>query len=55
MNYVEHLSVNDNAVKSFDILAISLCVLHNYFDGSTKLFLDQFLAKFSGTLTKSFF
>jgi len=28
----------NNAVKSFDILAISLSVLHNYFDNSTTLF-----------------
>jgi len=28
------------AVNSIDILAISLSVLYNYFDGSTKLFSD---------------
>jgi len=31
-NYLKYLSVNDNAAKSFNILAISLSVLHNYFD-----------------------
>jgi len=36
----------DNAAKSFDILATSLSVLHNYFDSSTKLFSDLYLAKF---------
>jgi len=29
-----------NAAKSFEILVTSLSVLHNYFDGPTKLFLD---------------
>jgi len=29
-----------NAVKSFDILAISLSVLHNYFNSPRKLFSD---------------
>jgi len=36
-NYVKHLSIDDNAVKSFNILAISLSVLHNYFDSSSKI------------------
>jgi len=27
-----------NAANNFDILAIGLSVLHNYFDSSTKLF-----------------
>jgi len=27
-----------NAAKNFDILAINLNILHNYFDSSTKLF-----------------
>jgi len=35
-----------NAAKNFDILAISLNVLHNYFNSSTKLFLDLYPAKF---------
>jgi len=43
----------NNAVKDFDILAISLNV-PNYFDG-LKLFLDLYLAKFLHTLTKHFF
>jgi len=35
-----------NATKCFDILATSLSILHNYFDGLTELFSDlakQFL------------
>jgi len=44
-----------NAAKSFDILATSLSVLHNYFDDLTKLFLDLYLASFLDTLAKSFF
>jgi len=35
----------NNVAKSFDILATSLSVLHNYFDSSTRLFLAD-LAKF---------
>ena len=35
-----------NIAKSFDILAISLNILHNYFDGPIKLFLDAYPAKF---------
>jgi len=38
--------------KNFDILAISLNVLHNYFDNSIKLS-DLYLAKFLDTLAKS--
>jgi len=30
-NYIEHLSIDDNAAKYFNILAISLNVLHNYY------------------------
>jgi len=41
----------NNAAKNFDILATSLSILHNYFDGLTKLFPDLYL----GTLAKSFF
>jgi len=40
--------------KSFDILANSLIVLHNYFDDPTKLFSDFHLAKFLDTLAKAF-
>ena len=43
-----------NAAKCFDFLAISLSVLYNYSDGSTKLFLDLYLAKFLDIL-KLFF
>jgi len=32
-NYVERSSIIGDAAKSFDILATSLSVLHNYFDG----------------------
>jgi len=39
--YVECLSIISNAVKSFDILATSLCIIHYYFNGLTKLFSDQ--------------
>jgi len=31
-NYVERLNIDDKAAKSFNILAISSNVLHNYFD-----------------------
>jgi len=42
--------------KSFNILAISLNVLRNYFDGpQTKLFSDLYLTKFLDTWVKSFF
>jgi len=43
-----------NAVKKFDILAISLNVLRNYFDNSLKLFSDLYLAKCLDTSAKSF-
>jgi len=42
-----------DAAKNFDILATSLGILHNYFDGLTKLFLD--LAKLLDSLAKLFF
>jgi len=35
-----------DVAKNFDILATNLSVLHNYFDGLTKLFSDLYLAKF---------
>jgi len=41
--------------KVFDILTTSLSVLHNYFDGPTKLFSDLYLAKFLDSSAKSFF
>jgi len=43
-----------NVAKNFDILATSLSVLHNYFDGLMKLFSNQYLAKFLD-FAKSFF
>jgi len=36
-NFVGTLKIMNNATKSIDILAISLSVLHNYFDNPTKL------------------
>jgi len=42
-----------NDVKSLDILVISLNVLHNYFESSTKLFSDSiYIAKFLDTSAK---
>jgi len=38
--------MNDNIVKSFDILAINQFQRSNYFDGPTKLLSDLYLAKF---------
>jgi len=43
----------NNAAKNFDILAISLSILHNCFD-LIKLFLDLYLVKFLNTLANSF-
>jgi len=43
-----------NAAKNFDILAISLSILHNYFDSSIKLFQDLYLAKFLDISAKPF-
>jgi len=34
---VEYLSVDDNAATSFNILAINLSILHNYFDDPNKI------------------
>jgi len=36
-NYVKRLNIDDNAAKNFNILATSLNVLHNYFDGPNKI------------------
>jgi len=52
INYVGRSS---NVAKSFDNLAISLSVLHNYFDRLTKLFSDLYLAKFLDTSSKPSF
>jgi len=35
--YVERFSVNNDAAKSFNVLATSLNVLHNYFDDPNKI------------------
>jgi len=39
-NHVENSNTMSNSVKNFDILAISLNILHNYFDSLTKLLSD---------------
>jgi len=44
-----------NAAKNFIILAISLKILHDYFDDPTKLFLDMYVTKFLAASAKSFF
>jgi len=45
-NSVGNPSMMSNAIKSFDILVISLSVLqYNYFDSLTKLFSYLYLAK----------
>jgi len=36
-NYVERLNDDDSVAKSFNNLAISLSVLHNYFGGPNKI------------------
>jgi len=36
-NYVECLSANNNTIKSFNILLISLSVPQNYFKGPNKI------------------
>jgi len=51
-NYIKRLS--DNAAKSFNILAISLNVLHNYFDSSNKIILKS-VSKVLDTSAKPFF
>jgi len=43
-NYVKRLCIYDTAAKRFNIPAINLNVLHNYFDGPTKLLADLYLA-----------
>jgi len=48
------LNVDDKTAKSLNILAISLNILHNYFD-SPKIFSDLYLAKFLDTSAKSLF
>jgi len=46
--------VISNAAKNFDILAISLNILHNYFDSSIKLFSNLYLPKFIEISVKFF-
>jgi len=36
-NYIERLSIDHIVAKNFSILAISLSVLHNSFDGPNKI------------------
>jgi len=43
-NYVERLSVDNNAAKNFNNLAISLNVLHNFDVDQIKLFSDLYRA-----------
>jgi len=42
-NYIERLNINDNARQNFNTLAISLNILHNYFDGPKIIFRAKFL------------
>jgi len=49
-NYLERLMI-----KSFNNLAISLNVVHNYFNLQTTFFSDLYLAKFFNISVKSFF
>jgi len=44
-----------NAAKNFDILAINLSVLRNYFGGLRKLFSDLYRAKILDLSAKLFF
>jgi len=41
-NYVQKSNMMSNTANNFDNLATSLDVLHNYFDGSLKLFSDLY-------------
>jgi len=57
-NYAEHSQHYEQYVhvkSSIDILATSLSVLHNYFDGPIKLFSDLYVAKFLNKSAKPFF
>jgi len=54
LNELKGLSVTDNAEKSFNILATSLNILHNYFDGP-KLFSDLYPVKFLDISARLFF
>jgi len=50
-NFVGTLKIMSNARKNFDILATSLSILHNYFDGSN-YFSDLYSAKILDLSTK---
>ena len=52
-NYIEHLNIDDIAVKNFNILATSLNILHNYF-GSNKIIFKS-VTKFLDASAKLFF
>jgi len=45
----------DRMLKAFYSFLSCLSVLHNYFDGLTKLFSDLYLVEFLDTSTKMFF
>jgi len=47
--------MTSKTTKSFDILTISLSVLHNYFDNLTKLFSNLLSAKLLDILAKPSF
>jgi len=52
--YIRRLSIMSNASKNFDQFSNQLSVLHNYFDGLTKLFSDLYLAKLLHISAKSY-
>jgi len=51
---VEISNMMSNTAKSFDVLTISLSVLHNYFNDPTKLFLNLYLIKFLEILQQNY-
>jgi len=53
-NFVGILKIMSNTAKNFDILAINLSVLHNYFDSSTN-FSDLYPIKMLDLSAKPFF
>jgi len=53
-NYIEHLNIDDIAVKNFNILETSLNILHNYFDGPNKIIFKS-VTKFLDASAKLFF
>jgi len=54
-NYTRSSNMTSNVVKNFNILGISMSVLHNYFNSLTKLFLNLYPAKFLNILAKCSF